>query len=133
MPSMMAGTALAASSLLTVMRTISEPARAEGSDLLNSGFDVGCVGVGHRLDDDRGVGADANISDRDSDSFSAVNDWHINYQFTILLTWEAFSRAPGRTHKSDRQAELDCGAVGHTKAASAEEEAELDGCSVTLE
>ena len=48
----------------------------EGGDLLDGGFDVGGVGVGHRLDDDGGVGADADVADGDGNGFSAVNGWH---------------------------------------------------------
>ena len=35
----------------------------EGGDLLDGGFDVGGVGIGHRLDDDGDVGTDADASD----------------------------------------------------------------------
>jgi hypothetical protein len=37
----------------------------EGGDLLDGGLDVGGVGVGHRLDDDGSVGADADVADGD--------------------------------------------------------------------
>ena len=39
----------------------------ECGDLLDGALDVGGVGVGHRLDDDRGGGADANLADVDGD------------------------------------------------------------------
>ena len=39
----------------------------ERGDLLDGALDVGGVGVGHRLDDDGGVGADANLADGDGD------------------------------------------------------------------
>ena len=52
----MSGTARAASSLLTVTRTSSLPASASARTWVIVPGDVGRVGVGHRLDDDR-VGA----------------------------------------------------------------------------
>jgi hypothetical protein len=48
----------------------------EGGDLLDGGLDVGGVGVGHRLDDDGGVGANADVADGDGNGFSAVDGWH---------------------------------------------------------
>ena len=54
----MCGTAAAASSRSTVMRTSSEPARASAATCCAVALDVGGVGVGHRLDDDRRAAAD---------------------------------------------------------------------------
>ena len=56
--SRMCGTALAASSRSTVMRTSSEPARCQRRDLRRRSGDVGRIGVGHRLHDDGRVAAD---------------------------------------------------------------------------
>ena len=63
----MCGTALAASSRSTVMRTISEPARASAAAWRTVPSDVGRVGVGHRLHDDRRVAADDDAADVDGD------------------------------------------------------------------
>ena len=49
---------------------------SEGGDLLDGGFDVRGVGVGHGLDDDRGGGADANAADVYGYGFSAMNSGH---------------------------------------------------------
>ena len=49
----MFGTAAAASSVFTVTRTSSDPARASASDLIHGGRHIGGVGVGHGLHDDR--------------------------------------------------------------------------------
>ena len=57
----------------------------EGGDLLDGGLDVGGVGVGHRLDDDRGVGADTDAAYVDGDRFSAVNSGHM--AMVILSFW----------------------------------------------
>ena len=51
------GTAAAASSRSTVRRTSSEPARASAAIWRVVAFDVGGVGVGHRLHDDRRAAA----------------------------------------------------------------------------
>ena len=59
----MCGTAAAASSRSTVMRTISEPARASAATCCAVPFDVGGVGVGHRLHDDGRAAADLHIAD----------------------------------------------------------------------
>ena len=59
----MPGTAAAASSRSTVMRTISEPARWQRGDLRDRLVDIGGVGVGHRLDDDRRAAADHHAAD----------------------------------------------------------------------
>ena len=61
----MCGTAAAASSRSTVMRTISEPARASAATCRDGRIDVGGVGVGHRLHDDRRAAADLHIADVD--------------------------------------------------------------------
>jgi hypothetical protein len=67
----------------------------EGGDLLDGAVDVGGIGVGHRLDDDGGVGADADIADGDRNGFPAVNGWHTPsvYQFrgvdSGFRLWEA--------------------------------------------
>ena len=61
--SLMCGTAAAASSRSTVMRTISEPARASAATWRDGAVDVGGVGVGHRLHDDRRAAADRHIAD----------------------------------------------------------------------
>ena len=63
----MCGTAAAASSRSTVMRTSSEPARGQRRDLARGAFDIGRVGVGHRLDDDRRAAADLHAADFDRD------------------------------------------------------------------
>ena len=44
----------------------------EGRDLLDGAGDVGRVGVGHGLDDDRDLPADANVADFDRGGFSAL-------------------------------------------------------------
>ena len=64
------GTASAASSRSTVMRTSSEPARARSATARRP-FDIGRIGVGHRLHDDRGVAADGHAADVDRDGRSA--------------------------------------------------------------
>ena len=66
-----AATAAAASSLLTVRRTSSEPARARDCDLLDGALDVGRIGVGHRLDDDGRAAAHRDLADLDGERFSA--------------------------------------------------------------
>jgi len=48
----------------------------EGGDLLHGGLDIGGVGVGHRLNDDRSIRADADVADGDWNGFSTVDDWH---------------------------------------------------------
>ena len=55
----------------------------EGGNLLDGGFDVGGVGIGHRLDDDGGAGAYADVADGDGDGVSAVDGGHTApvYQF----------------------------------------------------
>ena len=59
----MCGTAAAASSRSTVMRTISEPARCERRDLLGGAVHVRGVGVGHRLHHDGRAAADLHMAD----------------------------------------------------------------------
>ncbi len=59
----MTGTAAAAASLLTVMRTSSRAGVGERRDLEGRGVRVGGVGVGHRLHDDRVAGADEHAAD----------------------------------------------------------------------
>ena len=54
----MRGTCAAASAVLTVMRTSSEPARASSMHLLRRGLAVGGIGIGHRLHDDGRAAAD---------------------------------------------------------------------------
>ena len=61
----MSGTAAAAASLLTVMRTSSRAGVGERGDLERGGVGVGGVRVGHRLDDDRVRGADEHAADVD--------------------------------------------------------------------
>ena len=68
-PSRICGTAAAASSRSTVMRTISEPARDKRRDLRDGALDIGGVGVGHRLHDDRRAAADGDIADHDLRGF----------------------------------------------------------------
>mgnify|MGYP003694467945 CR=1 FL=1 len=51
--------------MLTVTRTSSEPASASALDLRDGGRDVGGVGVGHRLHDDRRAAADRDTADHD--------------------------------------------------------------------
>ena len=48
----------------------------ERGDLLDGGLDVRGVGVGHRLDDDRSGGADANAANGNGDGFSAAESGH---------------------------------------------------------
>ena len=72
----MCGNGCAASSLLTVTRTSSEPARASAATCSMVPCDVGGVGVGHRLDDDGNFPADANVADVDGGGFSALNLRH---------------------------------------------------------
>ena len=67
----MCGTALAASSRSTVMRTISEPAAASSADWRAVAFHVGRVGVGHRLHDDGRIAADGDAADIDGNGNSA--------------------------------------------------------------
>ena len=68
-----AGTALAASSRSTVMRTSSEPARAR-AETGDGGGDVGRVGVRHRLHGDRRAAAHDDAADRDRDRDAAGSD-----------------------------------------------------------
>ena len=68
-PSRICGTAAAASSRSTVMRTISEPARDKCCDLGDRALDIGGVGVGHRLHHDRRAAADGDIADHDLRGF----------------------------------------------------------------
>ena len=59
----MAGTACAAASLLTVMRTSSDPACASCATWMAVASGIGGVGVRHRLDDDRVRRADRHATD----------------------------------------------------------------------
>ena len=59
----MCGTAAAASSRSTVMRTISEPARWSAATCWTVPFDVRGVGVGHRLHHDGRAAADLHMAD----------------------------------------------------------------------
>ena len=70
----MCGTAAAASSRSTVMRTSSEPARASAATCATVAVDVGRVGVGHRLHDDRRAAADRDraVADADGDRGGAA-------------------------------------------------------------
>ena len=70
-PSTIAGTAAADSSLLTVTRTSSLPARGQRGHLAHRRGHVGRVGVGHRLDHDRVAGADRHTADRGGDGLPA--------------------------------------------------------------
>ena len=65
--SLMCGTAAAASSRSTVMRTISEPARARSATCCEGPLDVGGVGIGHRLHDNGRAAADGDAADIDRD------------------------------------------------------------------
>ena len=47
------------------MRTISEPARDSAATCAIGAFDIGGVGIGHRLHDDRRTAADGDIADHD--------------------------------------------------------------------
>ncbi len=67
----MCGTAFAASSRSTVMRTISEPARARSADWRAVPSTSRRVGVGHRLHDDGGIAANDDAADVDGDGGSA--------------------------------------------------------------
>jgi hypothetical protein len=79
----MCGTAAAASSLLTVTRTISEPASARAATCSMVPGNVRRVGVGHRLHDDRNLPADANLPDFDRGCFSALNLRHKHLGISI--------------------------------------------------
>ncbi len=68
--SLMCGTAAAASSRSTVMRTISEPARGERRDLRDGAGDIGRVGIGHRLHDDGRAAADLHMADIHGDGLA---------------------------------------------------------------
>ena len=70
--SLMCGTAAAASSRSTVMRTSSEPARASAATWRDGAVDVGRVGVGHRLHDDRRAAADDHAADIDRNRLVAA-------------------------------------------------------------
>jgi len=48
----------------------------ECRDLADSAVNIGGIGVGHRLNDDRGVAADAHTANESSDSFPATNLCH---------------------------------------------------------
>ena len=78
----MRGTAAAASSRSTVMRTSSEPARASAATCCAVAFDVGGVGIGHRLHDDRRAAADHDAADIDRDRFVARLHAHPSASFT---------------------------------------------------
>ena len=62
---MMCGTAAAASLRSTVMRTISEPARASAATWPTVAVDIGGIGVRHRLDHHRRAAADGHVADLD--------------------------------------------------------------------
>jgi len=68
---LISGTAAAASGTLTVQRTISEPAFGEFERLLERGFDVGGVRVGHGLDDDRSTAAHLDVANLYAVGFAA--------------------------------------------------------------
>ncbi len=67
----MCGTAAAASSRSTVIRTSSEPARASAATWRAVPSTIGGVGVGHRLDDDGRIAADDDAADIDGDGGAA--------------------------------------------------------------
>ena len=71
-----AGTAAAASSVLTVTRTSSLPARASAATCRTVDRDVGRVGVGHGLHDDRMPRADGHAADGGGDGGPAQQRWH---------------------------------------------------------
>ena len=83
------GTARGCSSLLTVTRTSSEPAR-QRRDLLGGSRRVRGVGVGHRLHDDRMARTDGDAAHADRDCLSSRSERH----------WE--KRESGSTGKSKR-------------------------------
>ena len=62
----------------------------ERGDLLDGALDVGGVGVGHRLDDDGGGGADTDFADGDGDRFSTLDFRH---KAASSLPW--VHRVPG--------------------------------------
>ena len=77
--SLMCGTAAAASSRSTVMRTISEPARASAATCCAVACDIGGVGVGHRLHDDRCAAADGDLAHVHGDGlmpFGGAGEFH---------------------------------------------------------
>ena len=82
----MCGTAAAASSLFTVTRTISEPARARAATCSMVPGNVGRVGVGHRLHDDRNFPAHANVADLDCGCLSALNFRHIDLTSSLPVS-----------------------------------------------
>src|SRR3979411_1610903 len=76
-PSRICGTAAAASSRSTVIRTSSEPARERAATGARTcpprrdrPVDIGRIGVGHRLHDDRRAAADGDIADHDLGGFT---------------------------------------------------------------
>ena len=68
-PSRICGTAAAASSRSTVIRTSSEPARESAATCATVPVDIGGVGIGHRLHHDRRAPADGDIADHDLRGF----------------------------------------------------------------
>ena len=73
---LISGTAAAASGMLTVMRTSSEPARASSMHWVAVDFDVDGVGVRHRLDDDGRAAADHHLADPDPHGLVAFALFH---------------------------------------------------------
>ena len=86
----MCGTALAASSRSTVMRTISEPARARSAHLPRRALDVGRVGVGHRLHDDRRTAADDDAADVDGNG-DAAREEGAGHGLIACISWHLYS------------------------------------------
>ena len=79
--STMGATAAAASSLLTVTRTSSEPGARQRRNLLDGRGNVSGIRVRHGLHHNRCIAAHANPIDRASDSFSALNISHAEALF----------------------------------------------------
>jgi len=69
-PSRMCGTAAAASSRSTVMRTNSDPARESAATCAMVPSTSAGVGIGHRLHDNRRAPADGDIADHDLCGFA---------------------------------------------------------------
>ena len=52
------------------------PGHGQSGNLLNGARDVGGIGIGHRLHDDRNLPAHANVADLDRGRLPALNLWH---------------------------------------------------------
>ena len=99
--------------------------QGERFDLLDGAGDVGGVGVGHRLDDDRDFPAHADLADLDRGCLPALNLGHID--LTIQFTRSAQMEArPWREEKADRDEISERGDVGVGKRRSAKSKSGLE-------